>query len=307
MFNYNHLYYFYVTAKLGGVSNAAKYLRISQPSLSSQLKIFESSIDRKLFEKKGRTLQLTSEGEQAFAYAKKMFDVAAEFSESLRSPTDRMIERWHIGISEQVERPFIADLLSPVIRDNRGNTDKIVSITSAPDEEILQALRTREIDLMLTNKPIYAEDVHELASIGAPVNLMVATANLKSLKIKVGRNTSAVEFLNAVPWGLVLPSYKMKLRHETDLFFQDIKVRKKISFESDIMSVVGRAILDGAGVGFLPIPYMMEEIKMGLITVIGPKSGYWKHSLYMLTRKDDKYDEMTEDLRLRFKQLDRWS
>jgi LysR family transcriptional activator of nhaA len=51
----------------------------------------------------------------------------------------------------------------------------------------------------------------------------------------------------------------------------------------------------------------MEEIKMGLITVIGPKSGYWKHSLYMLTRKDDKYDEMTEDLRLRFKQLDRWS
>ncbi len=82
MFNYNHLYYFYVTAKLGGVSNAAKYLHISQPSLSSQLKVFEGSIDKKLFEKKGRKLQLTPEGERAFIYSKKIFDVAAEFAES---------------------------------------------------------------------------------------------------------------------------------------------------------------------------------------------------------------------------------
>ena len=58
MFNYNHMYYFYVTAKLGGVTNAAQYLHISQPSLSSQLKVFESTIEQKLFEKKGRRMQL---------------------------------------------------------------------------------------------------------------------------------------------------------------------------------------------------------------------------------------------------------
>lgn len=307
MFNYNHLYYFYVTAKLGGVSNAAKYLRISQPSLSSQLKIFESSIDRKLFEKKGRKLQLTVEGEHAFAYTKKMFDVAAEFSESLISPSDRMTQKLHIGVSEQVERPFIADLLAPVIKNSRNNTDKTISITSAPDEEVLQLLRTQQVDLMLTNKPIYAEDIKELAAVSAPVNLMVATQNLKHLKVRVSKNTTAQDFLNATPWGLVIPSYKMKLRHETDLFIQEIKVRKKISFESDILSVVGRAIIDGAGVGFLPLPYVMEEIKLGLVTAIGPKSGYWKHSLYLLTRKDAKQDDIVDDLQVRFKQLDRWS
>ncbi|QLY25200.1 LysR family transcriptional regulator [Bdellovibrio sp. KM01] len=307
MFNFNHLYYFYVTAKIGGVSNAAKYLRISQPSLSSQLKILESNIDVKLFEKKGRVLQLTSDGEKTFAYAKRMFDVANELAESLKSPGEKMTERFHIGISEQVERPFIADILSPVIRDNRGKTNKIISITSAPDDDILQLLRTKEADLMLTNKPIYAEDVVELASIAAPVNLMVSTQLLKNLKMRVSKNTSVQDFLAAFPGGLVIPSYKMKLRHETDLFIENIKTRKKISFESDIMSVVGRAIVDGAGCGFLPLPYVLEEIKMGLITVIGPKAGLWKHSLYMISHKEDDYDALTEDIVKRFKQLDKWS
>ena len=307
MFNYNHLYYFYVTAKIGGVSNAAKYLRISQPSLSSQLKILESNIEVKLFEKKGRALQLTPDGEKAFVYAKRMFDISAELAESLKSPGEKMTKRFHVGISEQVERPFIADLLSPVIRDNRGKTNKIISITSAPDDDILQLLRAKEADLMLTNKPIYADDVVELASVGAPVNLMVSTQLLKSMKIRVSRNTSVQEFLTAFPGGLVIPTYKMKLRHETDLFFENAKVRKKISFESDILSVVGRAIVDGAGCGFLPVPYLLEEIKLGLVTVIGPKSGFWRHSLYMISHKEDDYDDLTKDIVKRFKQLDKWS
>lgn len=303
MFNYNHLYYFYVTARLGGVSNAAKYLHISQPSLSSQIKVFEASIDQKLFEKRGRNLHLTPEGERAFAYCKKMFDVAADFAESLKSPSERQSQRIRIGITDQVERPFIADLLAPLIREQKRSAEKVFFVTTAPSDILLGQLRRQEIDLLLTNKPIYAEDVKELASASMPVNLLVSSKNLRDLKIRVGRNTSAFEFLNAVPWGLIIPSYKMKLRHETDLFFQEIHARKKIVFESDIMSVVGRAIVDGAGVGFLPVPYVFDEVKSGKLTVLGPKAGYWKHSLYLLGRKDSAQDEMIEEVENSIKRL----
>lgn len=54
MYNYNHLYYFYSTVKFGGVTLAAKHLCISQPSLSSQLKVLEESLQIKLFNKVGR-------------------------------------------------------------------------------------------------------------------------------------------------------------------------------------------------------------------------------------------------------------
>ncbi|WP_374031415.1 LysR family transcriptional regulator [Bdellovibrio bacteriovorus] len=305
MFNYNHLYYFYVTARLGGVSNAAKYLHISQPSLSSQIKVLESSIDQKLFEKRGRNLHLTPEGERTFAYCKKMFDVAADFAESLKSPTEKQSQRIRIGVSDQVERPFIADLLAPLIREQKRGVEKIFFVSSAPSDALVTQLRSREIDLLLTNKPIYADDVTELATAEMPVNLMVSTKNLKERKMRISRNTSALEFLNAVPWGLIIPSYKMKLRHETDLFFQEIRARKKVVFESDIMSVVGRAIVDGAGVGFLPVPYVMDEVQSGVLTLLGPKAGYWKHTLYLLGRKDEKEDETIQDLKKTVKRLEK--
>lgn len=306
MFNYNHLYYFYVTSKLGGVSNAANFLHISQPSLSSQLKVFESAIGQKLFEKKGRRLQLTSDGETAFAYAKKMFDVAAEFSESLKSPTDNTIQKVRIGVTDQVERPFIADLLSPLIREQKKGVDRSFFVSSAPSENLINQLRSEEIDLVLTNKPIYADDVEELASANLPVNLLVSTKLLKDYKMRISKNTSASEFIRLSPWGMIIPSYKMKLRHETDLFFQEIKSRKKVVIESDIISVVGRAILDGAGIGFLPVPYAFEEIKNGLLTVVGPKGGYWKHSLYLLGRKgSSKKDGTFEDVKNSIKKLEK--
>jgi LysR family transcriptional activator of nhaA len=62
MYNFNHLYYFYVTAKSGGVTAAAGHLRISQPSLSTQLKVLESELGLKLLQKTGRTVELTREG-----------------------------------------------------------------------------------------------------------------------------------------------------------------------------------------------------------------------------------------------------
>lgn len=305
MFNYNHLYYFYVTAKLGSVSNAANYLHISQPSLSSQLKVLEGSLERKLFEKKGRHLHLTPEGERAYGYAKKMFEMANEFADSLKDPTERQNQKIRIGITDQVERPFIADLLSPLIKEQKKTEEKTFFVSSATSEVLLTQLRNQEIDLLLTNKPIYAEDVQELASASMPVNLVIATDNLNELKLRLSRNTTPAAILNAIPWGLSLPSYKMKLRHEIDLFFQEIKVRKKVTFESDVMSVVVRAIIDGAGVGFIPVPYVLPEVKKGHLTVLGPKTGYWKHSVYLLGRKDALFDQTIEGVKYSVKRLEK--
>jgi LysR family transcriptional activator of nhaA len=306
MFNYNHLYYFYVTAKLGGISNAAKFLRISQPSLSSQVKVLESQLNKKLFEKHGRGLQLTPTGENTFAYCKKIFGLAEELSEALKSNSEKQQTRLNIGVSEQIERPFVADLISPILREKRNREDQVISVVSHPYDELLRQLRNQEIDLLLTNKPVYADDMQELITIDMPVNLLVSTQVLKAAKVKVTRQTSAAEFLRSTPWGLVIPNFRIKLRHEIDFFFQEIKTRKKIAFESDILSVVGRAILDGAGVGFLPTPYMYEEIKMGLITVIGPKAGYWKHSLYLIGRKENKDNNpMIQEVRKSIKLLEK--
>jgi LysR family transcriptional activator of nhaA len=81
MYNYNHLHYFYVTAKSGGVNAAAKHLRISQPSLSSQLKVLERSLDVRLFQKVGRNNQLTPAGLVIYGFCRRMFELSEEMCE----------------------------------------------------------------------------------------------------------------------------------------------------------------------------------------------------------------------------------
>jgi LysR family transcriptional activator of nhaA len=49
--NYHHLLYFKVIAEEGSVSKAAEKLRLGQPTLSAQLKLFEETLGVQLFER----------------------------------------------------------------------------------------------------------------------------------------------------------------------------------------------------------------------------------------------------------------
>ncbi|MFM9096219.1 MAG: LysR family transcriptional regulator, partial [Actinomycetes bacterium] len=60
--NYNHLYYFWIIAKQGNLGRAAEQLHLSDSALSTQLKKLESQLKTELFERKGRSLQLTEAG-----------------------------------------------------------------------------------------------------------------------------------------------------------------------------------------------------------------------------------------------------
>lgn len=81
--NYNHLYYFYTVGKHGGVTNAAKALEISQPSLSSQLKILGENLGVILFKQEGRKLKLTERGLEIFAIASSIFSFEEELLENI--------------------------------------------------------------------------------------------------------------------------------------------------------------------------------------------------------------------------------
>lgn len=59
-----HTRTFVTVAELGTVSRAAAHLRISQPALSRQIANLEEELGLKLFDRVGRRLLLTSDGEQ---------------------------------------------------------------------------------------------------------------------------------------------------------------------------------------------------------------------------------------------------
>src|SRR5512138_3037363 len=67
--NYHHLLYFWTVARAGTIARAGQELRLSQPTISNQLKVLEASLGHKLFERQGRRLALTDVGRTALRYA----------------------------------------------------------------------------------------------------------------------------------------------------------------------------------------------------------------------------------------------
>jgi DNA-binding transcriptional LysR family regulator len=66
------LRYFLAVAEEGGVTRAAKRLRIAQPSLSQALRAFESELGVVLFHRVGRGVRLSSAGEQLVGPARQV-------------------------------------------------------------------------------------------------------------------------------------------------------------------------------------------------------------------------------------------
>ena len=76
-----HARTFVTVAELGTVSKAAVRLRIAQPALSRQIGSLEQELGLKLFDRVGRRLVLTGEGEQLLGDCRGLLSLASAIAE----------------------------------------------------------------------------------------------------------------------------------------------------------------------------------------------------------------------------------
>lgn len=296
-FNFNHLYYFYVIARSGGVTKAAKLLRIAQPSLSMQLKALEQSLDVLLFEKVGRNLVLTPMGERVFEYCRDIFDSAEELSDFIARTKKAGIQRCRFGVSSEIDRTFVADILGKVIRESKGQEKTSMSMVTFEKKELLNRLVSGDIDVMVTNRPVQNPHTLVLARISMPV-VLVGSSKLVP-QFGKGSKLTLAQLLKTRELGLVLPTENQQLRLEADLFIQKSRISAPGIFESDMLSVLIRAILEGVGVGFIPRNFIEKEISQGKLTVF-PGPALWTSQLFVVTRKRKSADPVIEKIRKAF-------
>ena len=82
--NYKHLYYFWVTAKEGGMSHAADRLGLAVQTVSAQVRLLEQSLGHALFKPAGRGLALTDAGQAALQVAEQIFHLGEHLHTAVR-------------------------------------------------------------------------------------------------------------------------------------------------------------------------------------------------------------------------------
>src|SRR5579872_7523128 len=198
MYNYNHLYYFYVTAKCQGISAAAKHLRISQPSLSSQLKVLERSLDTRLFQRVGRRSKLTDAGSAVYGFCRQMFEISEEMGELIAKRVPSASRRLHIGVSDEVDRPFVIEVVSLFLKRHGLEQRPKVIVVSGTHEQLVERIRFRELDVVVTQMATIDPELKNLESAEVPVVLACSESQAPGSK---KRFTSALAAIRAIQGG----------------------------------------------------------------------------------------------------------
>lgn len=297
--NYNHLYYFYIAAQELNVTKSAIRLKISQPSLSIQLKIFEKEVGAKLFKKSGRNLKLTETGEVIFSYAKRMFQVGSDLQEFIKSKKSNYQHRLNFAIEDQIEYMFAADMLSRVL-NLKDQHSLFFRLSTNTFDQIEKKLLQAEIKVALTTKPFYDPRIEEYREFEMPMGLFISSEEYKN--IMRNKRKTFKQLASELNLAFILPGEKSKLRAEIDQFLQKNQLKIKVALESDILSIVSRAIVDGLGIGFMPVVYMQKELSIGVVKQLYPDFKFWKHKIYLVGLKDHR-DPMVEVIKLAFEQV----
>ena len=304
MYNFNHLYYFYITAKSGGVNIAAKYLRISQPSLSSQLKVLERSLDIRLFQKVGRNNELTPAGSVIYGFCRQMFELSEQMGEIISKKIPSAARRIHIGVSDEVDRPFVVEVVSIFLKKHGLEHRPKVTVVSGTHDQLAERLRFRELDAVVTPLAMIDPDLENLVRAEVPVALICSSgwklrSNTKNLKA----SAALKEIIGGEDAQWLMPSSRFKLRAEIDQFFDSNLLKGRIVFESDVISSLVRSVIDEVGLAFLPLLYVAREIREKSVRVIGPKEGYWKYRVWLTCHGQNKDDVLIKALAHSFKEI----
>jgi LysR family transcriptional activator of nhaA len=305
-YNYNHLYYFYIAAKSGGITTAAEHLHISQPSLSSQLKVLEESLEVKLFEKVGRKNQLTPTGNVIYGYCRQMFELAEKMTEVVTKSTPTAKRKIMIGVSDEVEKEFVSEVVSHFLNRYPLNERPQVQLSSGNLNQLLDHLHFKEIDTIITSQNINDSEFINLQQVKVPVVLCCSTKWKNSMcNIVEGMSNSDVmaELVKCKDIQWIFPSTHVDLRSQIDKFFEEHKMEKRIVFESDSISALVRSVHNELGLSLLPLLHISNEIKGHYLKRLGGMEGFWDYGMTLGCHAHNKEDSVITSFSETFKDL----
>ena len=246
--NYHHLRYFWTVVREGSVSKAAVRLRLSQPTVSAQLRMLEDALGERLFDRRGRTLVLTDVGRIAYGYADEIFGLGRELTEAVRGRPGRRPRPLTVGVANAVPKLIVYRLLRPATSGGQvhlvcreGNADQLVAqlATHALDVVIAETPAPPHVRVKVFNHPLGE----------SPVTFFARPPLAARLKRRFPAS------LEGAP--LLLPTVNTALRRSLDLWFDARSIRPTIvgEFEdSALMKVFGEAM----DVAF-PAPAVIER------------------------------------------------
>ncbi|MDB8793189.1 LysR family transcriptional regulator [Romboutsia sp. 1001216sp1] len=273
--NIRKLEIFYKTAKCLNMSQVAKDMYISQPSISQCISEIESEIDTKLFDRIGKKLYLTHEGKIFYEYTRRILNIYEEGINVVRSSKSNK-GKLVIGASTTIGTyimPYIIhkfnkkekDIEISMIIDNKHNIEELILNNKVDIAFIEGTVNSKEIIL----KDIWTDELVFISSINHEWNgkKYLDIEDLKNSKFIIREDGSGT-----------------RERFEGFLENNDIKFNSYIEL-SNLEAILNYVKLN-IGVSCVPYMSVLSEENSKSINVYRIKDHKINRSLYSAIHKD---------------------
>lgn len=230
------------TARLGSVSRAAEALYVSQPAVTLQLQALERDMGIKLFERVGRRLTPTREGEMLYELARPLVEgidgLDAAFRDQLRG-----LDAGELNVAAGSSTILY---LLPTIVDafRKAQPDVRLTLHNVTGAGGLNLLRSDDVDLAvgsmidvpadLSYAPIYNFDPMLIMPLGHPL------ASKRSITLE-----------DLSPYGLILPPKRLTTYRLVDLVFQQNRVPYTVALEVGGWEIIKQYVAMGMGISIV--------------------------------------------------------
>ena len=249
--NYHHLHYFWVTARVGTLTGAAKELRLAPSTVSAQISQLEASLGHPLFHRMGRGLQLTAHGELVQAYADDIFALGREMMDAVHSQAGGThAVRLRVGLSNNLPKLIAYRLLGPCLHLE----DMPVHLVCHQDlpERLVADLAVHRLDVVISDSPVSLTSDIRVKSV--PLGESgVSLFGVSSLVAEYGQDLPGS--LTDAP--VLLPESGSAMRGLLEGWFQTVGLRPRVVGEfgdSALLKAFG-----SEGAGLFPAPTLVRD------------------------------------------------
>jgi LysR family hydrogen peroxide-inducible transcriptional activator len=239
---FHQLRYFCAVARTGSFTRAAEELGITQPSLSQQIRALEQRIGNPLFERLGRSIRLTENGERLRQPAADILNRVAEAKSSLANLQEGVRGRLRVGVIPTV-MPY---LIAPRIGDFLTRFPEVdLQLSEETTSRLLERLQSGDLDLAVSGLPMRNPDIvcSELAR--EPLFLAVG------IKHPLARE-KAIDLPCLRSERLLLLKEGHCLREDVLMTCRRAKAELPSVFETDQLASIFQLVKSGFGVTVIP-------------------------------------------------------
>lgn len=255
--DFDHLVTFVEIAKQGSFSRAGQKLFRSQPAVSAQIRQLEHEYGQKLFDRVGKSVQLTAAGEALLEYAGKLLTLR---NESLRAVADQAsTPRGTLAIGAN-EATCLYVLPNIFAQYNHLYPHVQISIYRNFSHKVIEKIEDGTVDVGIVTLPVKSPSLRVHSIFRDRIMLMTSPTNPLA-KFKTVTTAQIAEHPQIFPkTGF--------MRQVLDKQFRPYRAQLHISMELPSVGMIKRFVAAGLGVSLISESFVRDEVRSGKAKMI---------------------------------------